>query len=779
MKLDITKTLLASASAIAICASGAIAQEDQQERRGSVQSVLSDVITVTATKRPDAEDVQNVAISVSAFNANTLDALNMRDLESLSYSVPNVTLDDIATSRGTANFAIRGLGVNSSIPSIDPTVGVFIDGVYMGYNGGLVFDMFDLDSIEILRGPQGLLFGRNTTGGAVVINTGSPTDDFTWGARYTFEGPMDEDRGGNSHTVQAYVSGPIVEDVLNGRLSMYRADDDGYFTNLFDGSNHGANAATIIRGSLEWMPSQNLTILAKLENSSGDGDGPSTQNRGIFERDTFEFSIDERGFYDGDAWLGSIRADLDVDFGNGTITNIFGFRDSEGSSYGDIDSTPGFFFHSGSETTQEQMSNELRYAGTFGNIDVTTGVYYFDQEIAYTEIRDLPTVSAARFFGGGRQDHTVFGLFGQLDWNVTESFIASFGLRYSNEEKDAAITYVRPRPECSIVADTCPFTGTNPFVPGENNGFTDADDWSNVTPKLGFQWFPGENTNIYGNYTRGFRSGGYNFRITAPAPFEAIVVSNGGAYAFDEETVDSYEIGLRHQTEDGRGQFSLGAFMTDVADMQREVNASDPVAGVVQTILNTADASITGLEFEGRYALTDTFLIMANLGIINAEYDSVDFNISADPGGLVDGADLALALPRVPETTWGIGFIHDLDLGNSGTVSTRVNLQHRDRIAYTDSNFGWIQEADMLDANLTWYTPVDGLEISLFGRNLLDEVQAGGDTQLPFGGNVAPLFGLPSLNDGVDTPFGAYPSVGTLSPLKPGRTIGVEFTISR
>ena len=779
MKPEITKMLLASASAVAICATGAMAQDDDTQRRGSVQSVLRDTITVTATKRPDAEDVQSVPISISAFNSDTLDALNMRDLESLSYSIPNVTLDDIATSRGTANFQIRGLGVNSSIPSIDPTVGVFIDGVYMGYNGGLVFDMFDLDSIEVLRGPQGLLFGRNTTGGAIVINTGSPTDEFTWGARYTLEGPMDDDRGGFANTLQGYVSGPIIEGTLNGRLSVYRNDDDGYFVNLFDGSNHGANEATIIRGSLEWMPSDNLTILAKLENSSGEGDGPSTQNRGIFERDTFDLAIDERGFYEGDAWLGSIRADLDVDFGNGTITNIFGFRDSNGSSYGDIDSTPGFFFHSGSETSQEQMSNELRYAGTFGRVDVTTGVYYFNQELLYTEIRNLPTVTPATFYGGGRVDHTVFGVFGQADFSVTENFILSLGLRYSNEEKDAGVTYIRPRPECSIVENTCPFTGTNPFVPGENNGFTDADEWSNVTPKLGFQWFPGENTNIYGNYTRGFRSGGYNFRITAPGAFEAIVAANGGAFAFDEEAVDSYEIGLRHETADGRGQFSLGAFFTDVSDMQREVNASDPVAGVVQTILNTADASISGLEFEGRFALTDNFLVMANLGLIDAEYDSVAYNISSDPGGLIDGDDLALALPRVPETTWGIGFIHDLELGNNGAISTRVNLQHRDRIAYTDNNFGWIQEADMLDANMTWYTPVDGLEISIFGRNLLDEVQAGGDTQLPFGGNVAPLFGLPNLATGVNEPFGAYPQAGTLSPLKPGRTVGIEFTISR
>ncbi len=778
MSFKFTKVLLAGASAVAICASGAMAQDDEGPRRGSVQSVL-DQITITATKRPDAENVQDVPLSVSAYNANTLDALNMRDLESLSYTTPNVTLDDIATSRGTANFAIRGLGVNSSIPSIDPTVGVFVDGVYLGYNGGVVFDTFDLDSIEILRGPQGLLFGRNTTGGAVVMNTGSPTDEFTYAARLGYEGPIDDDRGSGATTVQGYISGPIVEGVLNGRLSAYRNDDQGYFTNLFDGSDHGANETTILRASLEWFATEDLTILAKVENSSGEGDGPSTQNRGIFERDTFDLSIDEPGFYEGDAILASLRADLDVDFGNGTITNILGYRDSDGTTLGDIDSTPGFFFHSETETVQEQISNELRYAGTFGNVDLTTGIYYFDQEIRYTEVRYLPTVTPITNIGGGAQDHSVFGVFGQVDYSFTENFIGSFGLRFSQEEKSADITYVRPRPDCSVVDGTCPTSGTNPFIPGENNGFSDSDEWENVTPKVGFQYFPDDNTNVYGNYTRGFRSGGYNFRITSPAAFEAIVATNGGQLAFDEEAVDSYELGYRRELADGRGNFSAAIFMTEIEDMQREVNESDPTAGVVQTILNTADATITGLEFEGRFALTDTFLLLLNLGLIDAEYDEVRFNISGDAAGLVDDEDLALALPRVPESTWGIGFIHDLDLGGNGTVSTRVNYQYRDELAFTDSNFGWIQEASMLDANLTWYTPYDGLEISVFGRNLLDEVQAGGDTQLPFGGNVAPLVGLAGINDGVNEPFGAYPAVGTLSPLKPGRTIGFEITISR
>ncbi|MEO0699741.1 MAG: Plug domain-containing protein, partial [Pseudomonadota bacterium] len=176
--------LLASTCAFAAIATPgvALAQENdaeentQEERQSTLDSVNR--IIVTGTKTQNAEDVQDVPLAVTAFNADTLEAFKVRDIQGLGFQAPNVSLDQIGTSRGNANFSIRGLGINSSIPSIDPTVGVFVDGVYLGINGGVVFDIFDIESVEILRGPQGLLFGRNVTGGAVVLNTTNPTNEF-------------------------------------------------------------------------------------------------------------------------------------------------------------------------------------------------------------------------------------------------------------------------------------------------------------------------------------------------------------------------------------------------------------------------------------------------------------------------------------------------------------------------------------------------------------------------------------------------------------------------
>jgi iron complex outermembrane receptor protein len=771
--------LLTGLSALAISAPAiALAQDAEEARPRGAVADLTDVITVTATKSADPENVQDVPVAVTAFNDRTLDALNVRALDDLSFSMPNVSLDDIGTARGQANFSIRGLGVNSSIGSIDPAVGVFVDGIYLGINSGVVFDIFDLESIEVLRGPQGILFGRNTTGGAVLINTGNPTDEFRAKATYIAEIPGADDRGGVNQFVMGTVSGPLVEGKLNGKFSAYYNDDNGYFENQFDGGNVGAARSEIVRGALEWMATDNLTFLGKAENFTTRSDGPVTQNRGVFDRDTFDLSYDEVGYVDIDAQTFSLRTDWELEFG--TITNITGYRNFDQRTLGDIDSLPIFLFHSDTQTEQEQISNELRYAGTFGNLDLKAGLFYFHQDIAVNENRDLPGSTPIVFTGGGAQEQDVYGVFTQLDYALTEKLTLTGGLRFSYEEKDVAIAYVIPRvPPCDILNGTCP---TNDIF---STGFEDDDAWQNLSPKLGFQFTPRDDAQVYGHWTRAFRSGGYNFRITDIPGFIELVQTQG-EIATDEERVDSFELGAKVQSPDGRGQLNGAIFYTQINDMQREVNLSDPGAGVSQLIANTADANIVGIELEAQYALTETLLVLGNFGYIDADYEEVRFDISSD--GFLDGEDEDLAIPRVPEFTYGASIIWDLPLGDRGGLTTRVAFQHRDEFAYTDNNFGFIQAADMLEANVTWQTPVEGLSLSVFAENILDEVQAGGDTQLPFGG-VPGVNGTPAVDDLgnggiagpnsnlVNAPFDNQPAFGTLAPLQRGRVFGFQATI--
>jgi iron complex outermembrane receptor protein len=733
-----------------------------QEEPTSTLDAIKEIL-VTGTKTRDAENVQDVPLAVTAFNAGTLEAFKIRDIQGLSFQAPTVSLDQVGTSRGTANFTVRGLGINSSIPSIDPTVGVFVDGVYLGINGGVVFDLFDLDSVEILRGPQGVLFGRNVTGGAVVINTGNPTEDFRGKFRAAVDGPaLDGGRGGSNYTVSGVISGPIITDTLLFKVGAYYNKDEGYFTNLFDGSNHGGAETKILRGALEARLG-GLTLLGKLDYFESEGDGPSGQNRAFFDRNSFDFAIDEPGNYANEIWTGSLTATLDI--GAGTLTNVFGWRQYDATTRGDIDATPRFLFHSSTETAQEQFSNELRYAISTDRLDLTFGGFWFEQDLAYTENRelrrDLPVnLRPPVFYGGGSQNHEVIGVFANAQYELFNNLSVIAGIRWNQETKEAGVTYILPRAQCSVLQGTCP-TGTTPFNPvTETNGFTDRVRFRNLSPKLGLQ-YEFADSQIYGHWSRGYRSGGYNFRITNVAVFNRAFAATGNLF-FDEEKVDNYEIGGKFQTADGAFTLNAAAYITKVGNMQREVNLADPGAGVVQNILNTADATITGFEAEARMRVSETLAFTANIGIIDAEYDRVLFDISGD--GLINDTDLALSLPRVPPITVGMGLIHELNVGSSKFL-TRVNYQYRDEAAYTDDNLGWLNALSNLEANITWETPVDGLSLSVYGRNLLDEVQEGGDTQVPFGG---------PNSTGVRRPFSPNPTTGTFSPLMRGRNVGIE-----
>ncbi|MGB3471578.1 MAG: TonB-dependent receptor [Erythrobacter sp.] len=740
-----------------------IAEEAQPKRTSTLDSLNQ--IVVTGTKTQNVEDVQDVALAVTAFNADTLEAFKVRDIQGLSFQAPNVSLDQIGTSRGTANFSIRGLGINSSIPSIDPTVGVFVDGVYLGINNGVVFDIFDIESVEILRGPQGVLFGRNVTGGAVLINTTNPTEDFQGTFRAAVDGPIDSGRGAENYTASGVLTGPLIEDKLLFKVAGYYNNDRGYFRNLAADTNpdlrenFGQAETYIIRGALEARLGD-LTLTAKGDYFNSNGDGPNGQNRGIFERDTFDFAIDNEGFYDTEIITGSLTAEWDI--GPGTLTNIFGYRDYTAATDADIDATPNFLFHSSTDTEQDQISNEIRYAVSTDNFDITVGGFYFDQNLSYTERRDIPVSTPLRFFGGGRQDHEVLGVFANGQYQLTDSLSVIAGIRWSQETKDADITFIRPRAECSVVDGTCPTDGVNSFIPTEENGFSDRVRFRNLSPKLGLQ-YEFADSQIYGHWTRGFRSGGYNFRITDIPVFNFSVAQTGNLF-FDEEQVDNFEIGGKFQTADGVFTLNVAAYVTKVQDMQREVNLADPGLAVVQNIVNTADATIMGFEAEGRVRLSDSLIFTANLGLIDDEYDEILFDISGDGNGIITDADFDLRIPRVPEVTWGVGFIHELLLGDH-EILTRVNYQYRDEFAYTDDNLGFIQDISNLEANITWVTPIDGFELSVYGRNLFDEVQAGGDTQVPFGG---------PRSTGVRQPFSDAPTGGTFSPLQRGRNIGVE-----
>lgn len=719
----------------------------QEESQGGTSLLLEEVV-VTARKRE--ESIMDVPIAVSAFNSDQLEILKVRDIQSLAVGLPNVAFDDIGTTRGIANFSIRGLGINSSIPSIDPTVGTFIDGVYLGTNGGVVFDVFDLDSIEVLRGPQGTLFGRNVTGGAVLLNSKAPGDEFEGKIKASVEGGGEET---NQYLMGSF-GGPV-SDTLAAKISFYSNQDDGYFLNQFNGEALGEQDTVSVRPMLVWTPNENLSVTAIYDYFDSEGDGPASQNHvngsGIsnsvanFDRDSFDFSVDNEGFL-------STRSDFfrtitEMEVGNGTITNVFGYRDLEQTGSLDVDATPLDLFNSLTALNAEQVSNELRYTGEINDrLQLTTGAYYFKNEIKYNENRRLlglvapPGVFGLTQDGGGEYEVKTLGVFATLDYSVNERTTLNFGLRYTDEEKSANIASLirNLNSPCSVVDGTCPFD------------FQDTESWSNLSPKIGFSYDMGDTSLVYGHWTRGFRSGGYNLRNTA------LDTVNFGPGPFDEETVENIEFGYKTTFSNG-GRLTAAVFYNQIDDMQREINLADPISGVVQVIRNTADATISGIEIDALLPITENLLLNASVGYIDPQYDSVRFDLNGD--GSVNDADLNLDLPRAANLTYAIGLTLDTAVGSWGTATTRLSYAFRDESAYTDNNLGFINEQGILDLGVDFRSENGRWDFGLYAKNLTDEVKHGGDTQLP------------SL-------LGPIPLGGTFSPLAKGKIIGAEVTFN-
>ena len=615
--------------------------------------------------------------------------------------------------------------------------------MYLGINGGVVFDMFDLEGIEVLRGPQGVLFGRNVTGGAVLVRTKLPGEEFAGSAKFAVE-------TGLNRYYAASVSGPMT-DKLKAKLSVYLNEDEGWHENEAGDDSHGDARTRLIRPVFVLDLDEYSELILRFERGDAEGDGPAGQNRGRFDRDDFKFAINEKGYFDNYWNQGIVEYTRDVNFLEGRITNIAGFRSYNSVGVSDIDASTSTLFHAGFETQQEQVSNELRFNGRIGEkIDLTTGLYYFDQEVKYQENRQvfsplLPPGAFAYFYGGGIQDHDTWGVFASVDYLMSESFTFTAGWRFSQETKDAKIrtlqsTVIGPnmRPDtippgqCDVIGGNCAFD------------FEDDKSWSNITPKVGVTWTPNDQTQVYSFLTKGFRSGGYNLRNTDPS------FSPG---PFDEETQNSFEVGVKYDTPDNRGRLNVAVFYNQIKDMQREVNLPSGGSGVVQIIRNTADAEIMGIELEGRYALLPNLIANLALGYVEGEYDDVKFDINSD--GVVDSNDEDLDLPRLAPFTGSFSLIYDQNVGDFGFVTAQASYSHRDESAYTDNNRGTLNDANMVDATISLSPNSEAWTVALYGKNLRDEATEGGDTQLPFGAL----------------------GVTTFSPLNKGRVIGAEFKV--
>ena len=728
----------------------------ETESRAAAQPQRLEAVEVAAERQLELPP-QEVPGAVTAFEAERIDVMKVRNLTNLSIGLPNVQLDDRNVARGVAHFSIRGLGANNSLPAVDHSVGLFVDGVYVGTSFTALHDVYDLESIEILRGPQSTLFGRNVVGGAVLLETKRPTDRYEATVRSSVEG------GGKAPNV--YVSGmlnaPLTE-TLGARLNVYSNQDQGWFKNRHNGKAFGAWDYVSLRPVVSWRPTENLDLTLRYEWQDGDGDGRPTQNRAsyfdrsaVFDRDSHDFAIDEEGYNRAEVHFFRLRADWDVALGNGTVTNIFGWRDSRLDQAVDLDATPQPTLDTQIAHTAEQVSNELRYTGVFfDRLFLTAGFYYFTNETINHD-RYLTAFPGGRLEqnGGGHHDLESFALFLNGDYDLTDRLTLTAGLRWTRDEKDATVTGSAFNLASCHVVDG----------PACSPDYEDGESWNYWSPKVGLTYRFDEQALLYGHWRRSFRPGGYNLRdrsiklhrILPPEQLAGLAVTDEfDDLSFDDERVDTFELGVKHTF--GPGTYVNAAFFYNfIDDVRRQVFLLQrvPIPSLpplyVPFTRTIGDAETWGFEVEGSFAVTPDLTLLGSAGYLEADYTKVAYDLTYD--GQVDGRDEDVELPRVPTWTYSLGVQHTLRIGARHRLVSRANYAYRDKSYDTADNLGFNRQQKIVDAGMDLYLDDGQWVVGLYGRNLLNFARAGEDLTVS-------------------------PTLGSISALERGRTFGLELT---
>jgi outer membrane receptor protein involved in Fe transport len=684
---------------VSFTAASALAQEAPAGKASSpreltaTQALLAEVV-ITARKKSAAEAAQDVPISLSAVSGQQVEAQFALDLTDIGRNMPNTRLDTASVFVGVANYSIRGMGFLSTIASAEPTVGVFVDDIYLGVNIGGAPSTYDVESVEVLRGPQGTLFGRNVTAGAVVMRSRRPTGEFGGNVRVNFG-------NGGKKTVAGSVETPITS-TLAGKVFAQWNDQDGYYHNVALNNRFGAERDVFVRPMLRWRPTSDVDVVLTAEHGRTTGDGAParlvddpttavTRSGYLAPRGTNNLAI----FVPSITKLTWNQAALEANgaIGAGTLTSVTGYRNVDylgevGNPY-----PPVMPRASSNGVKQAQYSQELRYAAkAFDNkLDYTIGAYYFQQWQEQKYINASPLLIPMGFLN----NDAVSG-FAQGDYEFIPTWFLTAGIRYNWEEKEAKVAK----------GNNCDLQFNCVFV------FHDKTHWSEWTPKVGFTWKPQPGLLMYASWARGFRSGGYNIRVVAPS-------ENPGPY--DPETVDSYEVGAKTEFWDRRLRFNVSGFYNKYKDLQRTV--FNPLINSNQ-IFNAASANIPGFEMDATLMPLEDFVLSASVGYVHARYDRFDL-LDVNGDGRPD-PDLAKGkqLLRAPDWTYAIQATYDYHLGDRGLITPRVAYSYTSKSPVNEGNTRWLSSYGLLDASLTYTAPNGAFKISAWGKNLTNKLYA-------------------------------------------------------
>lgn len=666
-------------------------------------------IVVTAQKQ--AQSQQDVPISVTAVTGESLAAAQVNNVADLANSIPNVQINSFSNSPDSAVFTIRGVGVNDADPYVGTTVSVVVDGVVVGVNTAALLSLFDIDRVEVLRGPQGTLFGANTTGGVINVVTKQPTGELG--------GEFEAVYGNYNHIeLNAALNFPITEN-LSGKVSVLHNSMDGYFRNYADDRRIGKRDITSLRGYLKYdQGNYDATLIGEYVRSRngsqtgiliagpgelfyvpGETDSPFAFKRGL--------SYDQPDANDRDTYAVTLTQNLST--GVGDWTSITSYRDYDNDLYSDDDATTQVLLQTHRRIKHYQFSQELRDL-----VDITdstrliVGGYYFRQHYTLDQQGKLDG-----FLPGLGQPQTqkqtnwsISG-FAQLYQDITPELRLQAGIRYSHEKTSALSTTANTINPDGIA------TFDDPLIPGSLISASGKKAWNNVGWKVGLDYKATPDVMFYGYYARGFKSGGFTGRI-------AVAEDIG---PFDPEKLDTVEAGFKADLLDRHLRVNLAAFYNWYDDMQVVQNITYPSGANSASIANAGKAVTKGFELEVTAAPVQGLTLTGSLAYLDAKYREYDTQV-LDPstGGLVPASYAGNRLMNAPKWSAAFGFNWQMALAN-GTLTTTGQYTYTSSkfTSYTNLPVERVGAVELVNASVSWGPDDAGWKIGAYGRNLFDE----------------------------------------------------------
>ncbi len=743
----------------------------------SNQGAVLEEVMVTATRRGDT-DILTTPVAVTAITGSDIERFSPRDLNDIAVLAPSLSAGSVAAFN-SASFAMRGVAETTIIVYKESPVGVTIDDFVVNHVQTQNLEMFDIEQIEVLRGPQGTLFGKNTTGGAINVKTKRPKLDGG-------EADLRVELGDwGTQKITAAVSVPLIEDVLAFRFAGVHLESDGYYKNgaaygpltvspgvvnpggsidgqsgVGDGSDIGGDDVLSMRAKLLWQPTENFNALFQYERIRDDGDTPPIVNESTSEYifSLWGFTADQGDPLDVAAVTNDDRFLFDMSNGhqvdidgfylnmdwqisdNYTLHSVTGYRDQEShlpNAYaGEVFRT---LFDATRDDTRETFQQELRLVSNFdGPFNFVTGLYHQQEDVDFCVLQvvgfvDLLLDGEPTFLSSNplilcnAQEAEATAVFIDGTYDINDRLHLTAGLRYTNEEKSWA---GRPRRPIQALPDggfDPTFTWEqlgDPLAAADFNRFPDGvvrdeEDWNEPTYRIVLGYDFSEDMFGYFSYSRGFKSGGYNDQIgTVLDPIPA-----AAARPTEPEIADSFELGFKSSLLGGGANFSATAFFVTYTDAQRTFNASFET-GQETLFFNAAELEVMGLELEGMWAVTDSFIIRGNAMFQDAEFN--EFAADTDFDGAID-VDLSGEPPtRAPEVMATIDGVYTVDLGDAGSLDFNARVAYEDEsiASYSDISADLhttLNSRTTVDFGVTWNSASENFWVRAIGRNLTDE----------------------------------------------------------